>query len=356
MTRVLALTKYGQLAASTRQRLLQFAPTLSAAGFEITASPFFDNTHLSRLAQGQPIRPIDILRAYGRRLATLVRTSSFDLIWVQYEILPYLPGLIELLWSRSNIPIIVDLDDAIFHMYDTHANAAVRTVLGRKMHPLLRNATAITVGNAYLAAYAAAVNPAVTIIPTVVDTAPYRPADPRPAGPLTVGWIGSPSTWRYAEQILPDILPLIEAHGARFLAVGAGPAGDRWPGIENRTWTEASEIASVQDMDIGIMPLPDERWARGKCGYKLIQYMACGLPTIASPVGVNADIVVAGETGFLARDATEWAAALERLIADPTLRTRLGAAGRTRAVERYSLQSQSGTVLAIFQAAVSRRS
>ncbi|RYD26326.1 MAG: glycosyltransferase, partial [Lysobacteraceae bacterium] len=120
--------------------------------------------------------------------------------------------------------------------------------------------------------------------------------------------------------------------------------------------TEASEIASVQEMDIGIMPLPDERWARGKCGYKLIQYMACGLPTIASPVGVNADIVVAGETGFLARDATEWVAALERLIADPTLRTRLGAAGRARAVERYSLQSQSGTVLAIFQAAVSRRS
>ncbi|WP_242138714.1 glycosyltransferase family 4 protein [Sphingomonas sp. TREG-RG-20F-R18-01] len=358
--RVLALTKYGTLAASTRQRLVQFEPVLAAAGISVTAAPFFDDDHVARLAIGKPIRPADILRAYARRLATLLRLGTFDLVWVQYEILPYMPGALELLWTASSKPIIVDLDDAIFHMYDDNARSAVRTLLGGKMLPLLKRAAAITVGNAYLANYVSAVNANVTIVPTVVNTDVYRPA-PHPAAapaierPLTVGWIGSPSTWRYAEQILPTILPQIAENGARFLAVGAGPAGDRWQGVENRNWTEASEVASVQDMDIGVMPLPDERWARGKCGYKLIQYMACGLPTIASPVGVNSEIVEPGQTGFLAVDPEDWTTALQRLLDDAALRQRFGQAGRRRVIERYSLASQEPRVRDVFEQAVMRR-
>jgi glycosyltransferase involved in cell wall biosynthesis len=333
---------------------MQFEPALVTAGIDVTASPFFDDEHIARLAAGKPIRPMDIARAYARRLGTLLRLRSFDMVWVQYEILPYLPGLIELLWTRSDMPIIVDLDDAIFHMYDDHSRAAVRAMLGGKMLPLLQRATAITVGNAYLAEYVSAVNPNVTIVPTVVNTEMYRPAR-TPDRPLTVGWIGSPSTWRYAEQILPDILPQLSANGARFLAVGAGPAGERWPGIENRAWSEASEIASVQDMDIGVMPLPDERWARGKCGYKLIQYMACGLPTIASPVGVNSEIIQDGRTGFLAVGPDDWTSALQRLLDDADVRRRLGEAGRERVIERYSLASQESRVRQVFETAAAGR-
>ena len=149
------------------------------------------------------------------------------------------------------------------------------------------------------------------------------------------------------------ILPVIARHGAIFRAIGAGPPARAVHGIEAADWTEESEVAEVQGMEIGIMPVPDDPWARGKCGYKLIQYMACGLPVIASPVGVNSDIVSDGENGFLARGKEEWCVALERLLTDAPLRAAMGRAGRARAEEYYSLASQEPRLLGFLTDAVS---
>src|SRR5690606_22276497 len=214
----------------------------------------------------------------------------------------------------------------------------IRRILGRKLEALLRGADLAICGNAYLQAYAARFCRRTEIVPTVVDTTIYRPRSRPKRGAVTVGWIGSPSTWPYVRPLLPTLEASAAQYGVNVVAVGAGPKADRNPSVEHLAWSHDGEIGMIQNMDIGIMPLPDEPWARGKCGYKLIQYMACGLPVIASPVGVNAEIVEHGVNGYLARTDEEWAEAIRRLATDPQLRAQMGAAGRRRVEERYSLQ------------------
>ncbi len=211
------------------------------------------------------------------------------------------------------------------------------------MEPLIAGAAAVCAGNDYLRDYADRAGASAIVLPTVVDIDQYVPAPTRPPRPLTIGWIGSPSTWTFVHPLLPLLAKLCRDRGIRFAAVGAGAAAgaDRFDGLDFIDWSEASEIASVQAMDIGIMPLPDEPWARGKSGYKLVQYMGCGLPVIASPVGVNAAIVEDGRTGLLATDVDRWRSALIRLIDDPALRAAMGQAGRRRAVKSYSLQAHA---------------
>ena len=166
------------------------------------------------------------------------------------------------------------------------------------------------------------------IVPTVVDTNVYGPAmEPRTDRPLTIGWIGSPSTWTFVNPLIPLLTELAKRLNLNVRVVGAGPQTDIPPRFEFLQWSEAEEIRLIQGMDIGIMPLPDEPWARGKCGYKLIQYMACGLPVVASPVGVNTDIVDHGSNGFLASGLQEWAAAVTALAQNAALRLAMGAEG-----------------------------
>jgi glycosyltransferase involved in cell wall biosynthesis len=264
-------------------------------------------------------------------------------LWVYAELFPWLPAGFERLAFRSSKPLLYDFDDAFFHPYDDHPRRAARRLLGGKLVPLIEGAAAVCAGNDYLRDYAARFNESVTILPTVVNIDDYRPAGDRPDRPLTIGWIGSPSTWRFVQPLLPLLAGLAREHRIRFVAVGAGAAAeaDKFDGLTFTPWSEAGEIAAVQAMDIGIMPLPDEPWARGKSGYKLIQYMACGLPVVASPVGVNATIVDEGVTGLLASGPEEWRGALERLIDDAELRRAMGAKGRARAVEAYSLQAHA---------------
>lgn len=344
--RILALTKYGKRAASTRQRLIQYLPGLAAHGISFDIEPLLDDAYLARLAAGRRESALAVAKAYAHRFARLVRPGEYDALWVQYEQFPYLPGLVESMALDKRLPLILDYDDAIFHQYDRNRRWLVRRLLGKKLVPLLRRASLCLCGNAYLQDYAQRYCSNSIIVPTVVDTDAYRPApQPRMGGPV-VGWIGSPSTWAYVAPLLPAVLPLLHRYGASLRVIGAGPAAVGIDGVEAMDWAEAREIADVQAMDIGIMPLVDDAWARGKCGYKLIQYMACGLPVVASPVGVNRDIVTEGETGYLASTSSEWVAALERLLADRASGRAMGAAGRDRAVERYSLASQQPRILA----------
>ena len=352
--RLLALTKSGPLAASTRQRFIQYEPTLAEAGIEVTYSPLLDDAHVQRVANGKRASPVAVAIAYARRLKDLISARRFDALWIHCELFPYLPSGFERLAFLHAKPIIFDYDDAIFHMYDRSGRGLVRSLLGVKLAPLIRGSAAVCSGNDYLRDYAAQYNDKVVILPTVVDTDRYRPGAEHDERPVTIGWIGSPSTWAFVRPILPILADLCRDRGVRFTAVGAGPGAtsDQFEGMTAVPWSEDSEIAAVQAMDIGIMPLPDAPWARGKCGYKLIQYMACGLPVVASPVGVNSDIVEVGVSGFLATDTEQWRTALTRLIDDPALRAAMGAAGRRRAVEAYSLQAHAPRLVEIMRGAV----
>lgn len=349
---VLALAKYGPRAASTRQRLLQFVPFLAESGMSVDLRPLLDDTYLAGLMRGQRASLAGVAQAYFRRLADLAATRDHDLLWVQYELFPYLPIIDGVLARLANRPIIYDIDDAIFHMYDAHSSSVVRHLLGGKLRPLVSRAALCLCGNDYLAHYITAAGGRAVVVPTVVDTDQVSPAAAHADGPVTVGWIGSPSTWRYVEPLLPVLLPLMARLGARFRVVGAGPAARGIAGIDAVDWAETREVADLQAMDIGLMPLPDEPWARGKCGYKLIQYMACGLPGIASPVGVNSFIVDDRVDGFLARTEADWVDALTLLAGDPALRARMGQKGRAKVVQRYSLRSQQPVVLDALRAAM----
>ena len=351
--RVAAFTKYGPMAASTRQRLLQYVPHLAAAEIEVDYHPLLPDDYVRGLGNGRAYPRGKTLRLYLERLRQLLAGTDADIIWVYAELFPYLPGSWEKLAFRSGRPVVYDCDDAFFHAYDAHPKGWVRRLLGRKLEPLLRGAAVCCCGNAYLESYVSRFSANTMLLPTVVDTDVYVPATkPRPpSAPVTIGWIGSPSTWPYVRPLLPLLRELAETRGVRVRVVGAGPGAraDAFPGLNLVEWSEESEVDEVRAMDVGIMPLPDDIWARGKCGYKLIQYMACALPVVASPVGVNCEIIAPGANGFLAVGEQEWRDALLRLIDDAGLRRTYGAAGRRRVEELYSLQVHAPRLVAALQ-------
>ena len=349
--KILALTKYGSQAASTRQRFTQYEPALAAAGMTVHHSTFFCNDHLDRLIAGRGASYLAALRGYVRRMRAMLSARNYDALWVHYELFPYLPGAFEGIGKLAGIPIVVDYDDATFHIYDRANNSLVRTFLSNKLVPLLESASAATCGNVYLYDYVSRYCQNTIVLPTVVDTDRYIPVGGENGGPVVIGWIGSPSTWEFVRPLLPLLRSMTAEFGVIFRAIGAGDGAERdiFPGLELVTWSEASEIAAVQDMDIGIMPVPDRPFERGKCGYKLVQYMACGLPVVASPVGVNRSIVESGKNGYLARSDIEWRNALVQLIKDAELRATLGRAGRARAVADFSLTGQAPRLVKLFQ-------
>ena len=334
------LTRYERSGASSRLRLIQYAVPLGLQGISSSLQPFFDDSYLRNLYSGHSTLALTLV-AYARRAWQLLKVGRGDLLWLEKEALPWLPWGLERALLPRDVPLVVDYDDAVFHRYDMHRSATVRRLLGRKLDRLMASASLVTAGNSYLAERARAAGAQwVEIVPTVVDLTAYtRRLEPFSENAATIGWIGTPSTWtEYMAPMMPLLTQAAEAAGARIASVGAGRAAAAHPLLDNLPWTEDSEVARIHEMDIGIMPLTDTPWARGKCGYKLIQYMACGIPVIASPVGVNAEIVEHGVNGFLASSDAEWAEALQTLLHDSDLRARMGEAGRRKVELEYSLQ------------------
>jgi len=285
-----------------------------------------------------------------KRLGWLFRLRRYDVIWLHCELFPYLPGMFEKLVGLGGKPLVYDYDDAVFHWYDGLALPLARRSLARKLEPVLRSAAACICGNEYLKDYASRFCQRSIVLPTVVDTSIYRPV-PRRSDQIVIGWIGSPSTWCNVQPLLPMLAELCRDMSVRFRVIGAGAQAeaDQFPGLELVEWSEATEIAELQQIDIGIMPLLDLPFQRGKSGYKLIQYMACGLPVVASPVGVNREIVADGRNGFLASNDEGWRAALVRLINEPDLRTQMGSRGRERVKADFSLASQAPRLIELFR-------
>jgi glycosyltransferase involved in cell wall biosynthesis len=350
--KILFLPKYSRNGASTRLRVLQYLPFLEARGFQITVSSLFDDQYLDQLYRHGKRAPLHIVMLYLRRLFVLLSAFRYDLIWIEKELFPYVPALAERLLHWLGKRYVVDYDDAIFHNYDLSGNPVLRRVLGRKIDVVMRYAGCVVAGNDYLSSRAKAAGAVrVEQVPTVVDAARYSPGNTSLSARPVIGWIGSPSTQNYVVDIALTLTSLCKTHSARLLFIGASAdIASKFPGIDVEVvpWSEGSEAELIAQMDIGIMPLPDSPWEKGKCGYKLIQYMACGIPVIASPVGVNADIVGTSQCGLLAANAAEWEAALAQLLESTALRHQLGRAGRNAVENRYSLQVQAPVLARIF--------
>jgi glycosyltransferase involved in cell wall biosynthesis len=354
--KVLLLCRYGPRGASSRVRMYQFLPDLAAAGIEVTAAPLVDDVLLAtRYATGR--YPTGALAArYLSRVATLRQRRAFDLVWIEYELFPWLPALAERLLAAFGPPYVVEYDDAVFHRYDAHRQGLVRLALGRKIDRVMRHAHTVIAGNAYLAERAQAAGAQrIVQIPSVVDTAAYVPAARSESDPPVIGWMGSPTTATYLHLVESVLAEVVAERRAQVRLVGVEPGHTRWafPCVE-RLWSAAAEVADLQTFDIGIMPLADRPWEQGKCGYKLVQYLACGTPVVASPVGANRDIVRSGVEGYLAGSADEWRQALRALAGDPALRARMGAEGRARAEHAYARHVVVPRLIAALQAAAGR--
>lgn len=340
---ILMLTKYARRGASSRYRSLQYIPVLEEAGFQCTVRPFFDDAYLEALYDTGRHPLGATARAYIRRMKDLRRAHGHDLIFFEKELFPYLPAGLERLLAGFDVGYVVDIDDAVFHNYDRSRNPAVRAFLEDKIGRLMRDAALVTAGNEYLANYARAAGaPRVEVVPTVVDLDDYPgPTDEVPAERgndevFTIGWIGSPTTAPYLDLVRNALAEVCAAGNCRVRLIGSGEFDLVGVPTEHRKWSEGTEVDNLRGIDVGIMPLPDTPWERGKCGFKLIQYMAMGKPVIASPVGVNSEIVEPGVNGFLADTTEAWIEAIESLR-DPKLRVELGRAGRAKVEATYSL-------------------
>jgi glycosyltransferase involved in cell wall biosynthesis len=218
----------------------------------------------------------------------------------------------------------------------------------------------VIAGNEFLATYARRFNPAVHVIPTSIDVDLFVPrSDSRPApsnAPIAVGWIGTPTTASFLTPLAPLLRALAAEQAFEFHVAGSTSAL-AFDGVPTRNlqWSLDREVELFNQCDIGVYPLPDDDWARGKCGFKAIQFMSCGVPVVASAVGVNREIVHDGVNGFLAATPDEWRQKLSALMADADLRRRMGAAGRRTIQERYSLQVNGPRVAAVIGAALARR-
>lgn len=336
--KMLLLTRYGGLGASSRLRMMQYIPWLERAGISCEAQGFFSDEMLGARYGAGRYRIDALVGAYWQRVRALLGTNTAGLIWVEKETLPWLPARVERFLLRK-VPYALDYDDAIFHNYDLHPSRLVRVLLGRRVDTLMRGAQLVIAGNEYLAQRAQEAGARwVEIVPTVIDLDRYHVRGAVSNSEMSrIVWVGSPSTVHYLRLVEESLAELGKRFRFRLRVVGA-KISMSGVDIECLPWSEDSEVASIAECDIGIMPLKDSPWERGKCGYKLIQYMACGLPVVASPVGVNTQIVRDGENGFLADTPEAWERALGQLLQETSSREAMGRAGRSRVEKEYCVQ------------------
>jgi glycosyltransferase involved in cell wall biosynthesis len=360
--RVLALSPIPEEGAGCRFRIAQFIPYLESVGFEVTLQSLFTPEFFRLVYRpGQYLRKAVALGGLSiKRLAALASVSQYDVIFLYREIFPLGPPLVERwLTSRRRPPIVFDFDDAIFLPNVSDANRLIATLKQPgKVSAIVRRSDRVIVGNDYLAAYARQHSNAVTVIPTSVDLSRFVP---RPAGsdatrpatePPVIGWIGSPTTGPYLKMLRPVFEKLAERRKFVLRISGAAePVSIPGVQVDNTPWQLDREVELFNTCDIGVYPLPDEDWSKGKCGFKAIQFMACGVPVVSSAVGVNREIIHDGSNGFLATTVDDWIAKLEQLLSDTELRCRFAAAGRQTIAERYSLEINAPKLAATLRAA-----
>lgn len=353
--KVLLLSKYSGNGASTRVRAFQYISFLERSGIEVTVSSFFDDGYLTYLYSTGRRRFRDVFPRYLKRFSALRDAGKYSALWIEKEVFPFLPAWFENLVVRTGVPYIVDYDDATFHTYDQHRSSLVRGLLSKKYDPLLASAKCVTVGNSYLESYVRSHGAKdIRLIPTVVDIRRYDVTEESDFKELRIGWIGSPATAKYLYLVRDVLKELSAERPIRLVTIGAPPLLDYGVPLEQHPWSEDTETQLLASIHVGIMPLPDNPWERGKCGYKLIQYMACGRPVVASPVGVNRDIVT-NVVGYLADGPEEWVQSLRALADNPGHRRACGVAGRRLAEREYSLQVTAPRVVDILREAANTR-
>jgi glycosyltransferase involved in cell wall biosynthesis len=355
--RVLGLMPYPlDQVPSQRYRLEQWIPGLHAFGIECDLVPFIDRDVFHRLARpGRRLTKIvGLLRATVARCRLVRRADDYDVVFIHREAMLFGPALLERVVARRR-PTVFDFDDAIWLSNLNPVNPFAKWLkFPGKSKVIVEEAAAVVAGNAYLAGWARRYNSATYVVPTTIDTdgAYRRWKEHRASDVPVIGWTGTASTRRYLNVLRPVLEELARRRRYRLLIISDDPE-IRWTGveIERREWQSTREVDDLLDLDVGLMPQPDEEWARGKCGCKALQYMALGIPPVASKSGVLPEIIEDGNTGFLAMTPAEWLTSLEHLIDDVALRASLGDRARKSVRERYSARVHVPRIAEILRSA-----
>lgn len=333
---------------ASRVRVWQYVQPLRSMGHEVEIRLICPERHWTSSLPEGPLRKLHQAAGTGIRVGSalwaLRDAEKFDVIFMNKDILPEIRiNFLEPWLSRRNPRLVFDFDDAVY-----------LGPRGKKLEKILPFFAHIIAGNPTLAEYAAGIAGAgrVSILPTVVNTDRIIPALNRMEGPLRIGWSGSSFTLKTCLPIVRNaVVELAQQEDFEFLVITEKKAELDWPGVRMRhvLWTPETEAQGLQQLDIGLMPLEDSPFERGKCGMKAIQYMAVGIPALVSPVGVNQEIVVEGLTGFHCDREEHWLNRLRELLEDAARRKQMGESGRQRAVSRYSLHYAIPKLLGIFE-------
>ncbi|HKP45075.1 MAG TPA: glycosyltransferase family 4 protein [Pyrinomonadaceae bacterium] len=339
-----------------RHRIEQWEPFLRSRGVEITYAPFESEELHSILHQaGNRTRKMALIAAsFSQRAAAVHQAKNYDLVYVFREAALLGPPVFERWIHKAGVPMVFDFDDAVFVSYRSPTNGYFSYLkFASKVKTICRLSNHVMAGNPYLADYACQVNPNVTIIPTTIDTDRYVAQQQRcTRGPVTIGWTGSFSTVQHLDILRPILQKLAQQIEFRLRVIGTPVYHLEGVELEAMQWRAETELDDLKGIDIGMMPLPDDDWSKGKCGLKALQFMALGIPVICSPVGVNTEIIEDGVNGFLASSEEEWLDKLTLLITSPDLRARLGRAGRETVENKYSAKRQAPRVFELWQSVV----
>jgi len=347
--RVIFLTQTSELGPSSRHRVYQYLDFLKREGVNFRVSPAISSNHFTRVYNTH--RPINKLPYFGlvvlKRLIDLTMIGAGDIVFLQKEVLPHAYPLIEGLIKKLNRKLVFDFDDAIFllppgrrsPLYDFRYRDSIPRILAMSDY--------VIAGNEYLKQYALRFNGNVEVIPTSIDTEIYCVKRKNSRDKINIGWIGSQSTVFYLDQLRNVFTALAKRYNICLTVIGTGDY--RVDGVETVAlpWRREREISDLQCFDIGVAPLVNDDWALGKCGCKVIQYMGVGIPAVASPVGINGEIIDDGVNGFLADSDAEWIDKLSQLIENEVLRERFGFMGRKTIEERYSVKINAPKLLEI---------
>lgn len=343
-----------------RFRHEQYLVALRVAGFGIRYSPLLTAQQDRVLYQrGHYLAKAGIQWAsLAKRRADVRAVKPGDIVFIYREALLTGSTRFERAFKQRGAKLVYDFDDAIWLPSTSKANRWLSFLKNpNKVGQIIGVCDLVLAGNSYLADFARQFNPAVEIVPTTIDTQEYSPGIEYPEKPVvTIGWSGSITTIEHFAHALPALEQIKARYGNRVAisVVGDGNYRHEGLGIVGKPWKKDTELADLRGMDIGIMPLPDDPWARGKCGLKGLQYMALGIPTLMSPVGVNQTIVEDGVNGFLPATTEQWVERLSQLIESRALREQVGRAGQATVEAQYSVNAWRERYVGLFKRLVAQ--
>jgi glycosyltransferase involved in cell wall biosynthesis len=352
--RILLLCPYplGE-AASQRFRFEQYFDALAQRGITVEAHPFL--SHQAWAVLYQPGRwmakALRIASGFGKRMRLMARAARYDMVFIHREAAPIGPPIFE--WWLTRIlqkKIIYDFDDAIWIPNSSESNRFFSFLKWySNTARICRMAYKVSCGNEYLCAYAAHYNQNVVYNPTTIDTENlHNRVHVQGSGPVVIGWTGSHSTNRYLQEMVPILQDLESKYTFEFRVISDQSPELPLSSFRFVKWNKATEIDDLLAFSVGILPLPTDKWANGKCGFKALQYMALGVPALVSPVGVNTRIVTHGVNGYLCATSEEWKSALTQILEHPSRLSELAAHTRSKIEADYSVRSNTANFLSLF--------